>query len=739
MSKATIVLEAQSGQIRNATNDLRQLELQGQRAEKSGKSLTGVYKTLAGVFATLGAARFIQSIISATVEQERVTAQLEQTLRSTGRYTPELSKNMQDYAAELQKVTTFGDEAIIGAQALLLTFTQIGEDTMPQATEAVANVAIAMGTDLKSAALQVGKALNDPVRGLNALSRSGIQFSDAQRDLIKDLVETNRVAEAQTVILGELETQFGGSARAARNTLGGAISSLKNAFGDLLEGQGGSLTELTGSINSLTELLNDPQTKESFASLTNGALGFTKALVDGVVAIDSFGKGLGVLLGRAVAGENTPFRRIQAQIDELEPRLKRLAQELQKSRVLRINPFQSTEELTREYDGVLRQIQSLEKLRQRIIDGPQIKAEDVIAPELNEELKEAVIATGKLSDSFVDLQNSLVSQIIAMQEGEETAERYQIMQKLGVDATEEEIAAIDTLLGRLNELRAKREADRQAEQAAREKQRFQAGEERTGEDFGRLQGQLAISTSDDPEIVRIEQQLADRLALIDEYRMTAQANQLAADEAEIAAFEEVERQKTEIAKREAEARQATQLQQLDATASFFGDVAQLAKASGEEGFAIYKAAAIAQAVIGTYSSAVKAYESLAGIPVVGPVLGAAAAATAVAFGLQQVAAIRAQQPPGRALGGTVYRNQSYMVGERGPELFTPNSGGGNITPFNQLMDTARNNEPQQAQPVNINFSISANDSRGFDELLVKRRDLVYNMVQKALNDQGRRL
>lgn len=81
----------------------------------------------------------------------------------------------------MQSVTTYGDETVIEAQALLLTFTKIGKETFPQALESTLNVATAMGTDLKSAALQVGKALNDPVLGMTALSRSGIQFTEDQK------------------------------------------------------------------------------------------------------------------------------------------------------------------------------------------------------------------------------------------------------------------------------------------------------------------------------------------------------------------------------------------------------------------------------------------------------------------------------------------------------------------------------------------------------------------------------
>lgn len=249
---------------RHADRRLRDIQ---KNAEKTGQF---VQKAL-GVIAT-GAA--FRTIIGNTIEQERVTAQLEATMRSTGRYTPQLSKELQGYAASLQGLTTYGDEAIIGSEALLLTFTQIGGDAFPRAQKAILDVATAMGTDLKAATLQVGKALNDPLLGITALSRSGIQFSEDQKAVIKAFVETGQSAKAQAVILEELERQFGGSAEAARNTLGGSLKSLKNSFGDLLEGdaQGEGVKGAIASINDLTDVLNDPAVKQGFAVIVDGAV-----------------------------------------------------------------------------------------------------------------------------------------------------------------------------------------------------------------------------------------------------------------------------------------------------------------------------------------------------------------------------------------------------------------------------------------------------------------------------------
>jgi len=270
----SVRLSADSRDIRTAKREVDSLDRSGARAQRTFSSAT---RTISAFASALAIGQTFRAVIANTIEQERVTAQLEATLRSTGRYTPELSQSLQDYAAQLQTVTTFGDEAIIGAQSLLLTFTRIGDEAFPRATQAILDTATAMGQDLRTSTIQIGKALNDPVLGLTALSRSGIQFSDTQKEMIKDMVAVGDVAGAQSIILKELETQFGGSARAARDTFGGAIQGLKNAFGDLLEAKGG-LPEAQQRMESLTATLQDPAVVSAVDSLTSAMItGFSHA------------------------------------------------------------------------------------------------------------------------------------------------------------------------------------------------------------------------------------------------------------------------------------------------------------------------------------------------------------------------------------------------------------------------------------------------------------------------------
>lgn len=168
-------------------------------------------------------------------EQEKVEAQLSAVLESTGHAAGMTATEIKNMASSLQNVSTFGDEAILSGQNLLLTFTNVGKETFPRATQAMVDMATAMGTDVKSGAIQLGKALNDPIAGISALSRVGVSFTDDEKEMIRTMQEAGDMAGAQAVILKSLEMQFGGSAAAARDTFGGAMQSLKNVQGDIME------------------------------------------------------------------------------------------------------------------------------------------------------------------------------------------------------------------------------------------------------------------------------------------------------------------------------------------------------------------------------------------------------------------------------------------------------------------------------------------------------------------------
>lgn len=169
----------------------------------------------------------------------QASAQLDASLKSTAHSAGLTRAALDAQGTALSKVTKFDDDAISSMQSLLLTFTEIKGAVFQEATPAILDLAEKMGGDLKGASIQVGKALNDPIKGVTALSRVGVSFTQTQKDTIKSLVETGHKADAQRLILAELNKEFGGSAEAAAKAGTGGLTVLANRFGNIKESIGG--------------------------------------------------------------------------------------------------------------------------------------------------------------------------------------------------------------------------------------------------------------------------------------------------------------------------------------------------------------------------------------------------------------------------------------------------------------------------------------------------------------------
>jgi hypothetical protein len=262
--------------------------------KKFGSSMKRTGQTLSRNL-TLPLVAFGAASIAAFDKQQKAIAQVEAGIKSTGGAAGFTSKQLQKMASELQGKTLFGDEDILqNATAQLLTFTNIAGEQFARTQVAVTNLATkSFRGDLKSASIQLGKALNDPIANLSALSRAGIQFSDEQKEVIKTLVETNRLAEAQNLILDELETQFGGSAEAAAQAGAGGLKQLQNQFGDLMEEIGGMLIPIVIDLgNQFKSFLEgfaklDPEVKKLIITvgILAGALGPLLVLLGSLVTI----------------------------------------------------------------------------------------------------------------------------------------------------------------------------------------------------------------------------------------------------------------------------------------------------------------------------------------------------------------------------------------------------------------------------------------------------------------------
>lgn len=204
-------------------------------------SLKRIGLAIGGAFAIRGAFNFVKEGVTALGELQRIGAQTDAVLKSTGNAANTTNKEIVALAEGVEKLTGIEQETVREGANLLLTFTNIrneagrGNDIFNQATKTLVDMSTALGQDAKSSAIQLGKALNDPIKGVTALQRVGVSFTAAQRDQIEALVEAGDVMGAQKLILAELNKEFGGSAEAFGKTLPGQLAKFKNAVGDVQE------------------------------------------------------------------------------------------------------------------------------------------------------------------------------------------------------------------------------------------------------------------------------------------------------------------------------------------------------------------------------------------------------------------------------------------------------------------------------------------------------------------------
>lgn len=227
--------------------DLKQFSTQMQNARRT-LDKTGRQMQKVGAGLTLAVTTPLTALAAASLKnfdtQAKAVAQVEQGLKTTANAAGFTTDELLKQASALQNSSLFGDENILqNVTAQLLTFTNISGEAFSRTQRAALDLATRLDGDLKSATIQLGKALNDPIANLSALSRSGIQFSEEQKALIKSLIETGNAAEAQSVILAELEKQYGGSAEAAARAGLGPFTQLKNIIGDITEEFGAVLVE----------------------------------------------------------------------------------------------------------------------------------------------------------------------------------------------------------------------------------------------------------------------------------------------------------------------------------------------------------------------------------------------------------------------------------------------------------------------------------------------------------------
>lgn len=235
--------------------------------------------------------------------QDQAIAVLKSTLKATGAEAWTSAAAVQAMASKMQDLTGYADEVVLSMQNVLLGFKNIKGDNFNEATIQIVNMAKVMKMDLTSAAQAVGKALDDPIAGVDSLTRQGFRFSAAQKEVLKDLVNTGHIAEAQKIILDELATTYGGAAAAAYETGSAVKDRLKVALSEMNEELGHFLTDglspfrksLIESVKALTDFFAGINAGGSAAETLRDIATALEASAAGVLAFVIATKGAAVV------------------------------------------------------------------------------------------------------------------------------------------------------------------------------------------------------------------------------------------------------------------------------------------------------------------------------------------------------------------------------------------------------------------------------------------------------------
>lgn len=252
------------------------------RSKMSASSAAIGAAAIAGV-AAVGYA--LKGAWDAAEESAKIGRETQRVIESTGASVWTSGDQIGNFADKLSMATGVDDELIQSGENLLLTFTNVrnafgeGNQVFDDGARLALDMSTVLGTDLNDATLQVGKALNDPIRGITALRRAGVSFTKQQEDQIKKMVESGDVLGAQKVIIGELSKEFGGAAAAAATPL----DKLKVTVGNLQEKIGKALIPVVAKaskvLSSWITWLEDHQDVAKYLAVAIGVV-----LVTAIVA-----------------------------------------------------------------------------------------------------------------------------------------------------------------------------------------------------------------------------------------------------------------------------------------------------------------------------------------------------------------------------------------------------------------------------------------------------------------------
>ena len=254
---------------------------------------TALRNSIAPIVAIGTAFSVLNGSIGTFLARERDIKILEQGISNLGAGAHTL-RELQEVADRFGKTTLFNQEDFTRGFNLLTSFRNIGVDSYERVAQAAADIAQVNQVDVSTSFMQLAKALQDPERNLSNLNRSGIAFTKQQTEVIKQLMKTNRVAEAHTMILDIVDESYNKLAQAAAVGFAGSVDTLGESFRDFGESIGKALIPvLDPAVKGLTAILNflnseGGQATAILAGIALGAKGISVAVPLAVAGLSKF-------------------------------------------------------------------------------------------------------------------------------------------------------------------------------------------------------------------------------------------------------------------------------------------------------------------------------------------------------------------------------------------------------------------------------------------------------------------
>lgn len=782
ISNLKIKLEAETAKFTEEINKAKK-SLDGFGKTHGGINLTKIAiggLATAALAATGAVVSFVSSLgdgIKIYEETERYMARTEAQLRATGAAVGFSSSQLDEFARFVAMNTLASTDGVRQAISVMMTFKSVTGESFKEAIKLSQDLAETFGTDISSEARNLGRALESPADAISILKRKGIELTSEQQNLINSFVETGDKAKAQEVIFKALQERVGGTGEGfAKDTLSGSLDTLGQATDELKE-QFAETTGITkffkGAVDSLsTAFINLTKAMKGVDTATH-----VKNLENEISILEKSKKSLeqqfesGAFDGsdEVLAAMRDQMERQQANLDKARAKLKaeqdkqkadadaaeanrKKAEKEEKEKAgkaqlekiedkLKSRQQKLTEQHEKDKQAIKNLVLSEVEIKKRGFETiDQLRNSELGKLEQNYNEQLAAIIKGenkktsvkskhgsgsKTSDvASLDMQYANEMQKLALQH----QQRIETINKMVISEKE----AKERNFGSVLELRKHYLAlEAQAYDQALEKQKAKEIKEdndranKVRSFFNDIRG-----SGNDPYVqsdITREDQLVKAQELYEQQLINVQQFEEAK-----ALIEDQYRQRKEDLDRQA------LTTQLNIAASLFDGLAGLAESAGGKQsaayrtlFAISKSFQIAESLINLHAAVMKAMNDPTAVTPAQKFANMAAVASQGAAVLNQLKSVTISGA--RASGGYVGGGKTYLVGEKGPELFTPGASG-QITSNSNLNKALGESN---SKTVVINQTNNFGDGEGDPALAAKIARLTKAQVYEVLRNETR--